>query len=113
MVDEFIESPSYSASDSEIIEVHVTGGQWYWDIDKQEIPAGKTIIFNLHTKDVNHGFGVIDKSGRLLFQTQAMPGYINKVQYVFDQPGQYQILCLEFCGVSHHDMTDEIKVVAR
>jgi cytochrome c oxidase subunit 2 len=48
----------------------------------------------------------------LLFQTQAMPGYINKVAYVFDEPGQHRVLCMEFCGVGHHDMTDTFDVVA-
>jgi cytochrome c oxidase subunit 2 len=40
-----------------------------------------------------------------------MPGYINKVEFVFDNPGQYRVLCMEFCGVGHHDMNDEFEVV--
>lgn len=106
------EWPHAIAAGQDAVQVNATGGQWYWEIDTAELPVGKTVVFNLHTKDVNHGFGVIDSSGRLLFQTQAMPGYVNKVQYVFDQPGDYRVLCLEFCGVGHHDMLDEFKVVA-
>jgi len=105
------EWPHAIASGDEVVQINATGGQWYWEIDKQEVTVGKTVVFNLHTEDVNHGFGVIDSSGRLLFQTQAMPGYVNKVQFVFDTPGDYRVLCLEFCGVGHHDMIDAFKAV--
>ena len=106
------EWPHAIAGGDDAVQVNATGGQWYWDIDTQEIPIGKTVVFNLHTEDVNHGFGVVDPSGDLLFQTQAMPGYVNKVQYVFDEPGDYRVLCMEFCGVAHHDMIDEFTVTA-
>jgi cytochrome c oxidase subunit 2 len=48
----------------------------------------------------------------LLFQVQAMPGYVNQVEYVFDKPGTYHVVCLEYCGVAHHAMTAEFTVVA-
>ncbi len=103
--------PHAVAAGGGIVQVNATGGQWFWEIDTQKVPIGKKVVFNLHTKDVNHGFGVVDQSGRLLFQMQAMPGYVNKVTYVFDKPGQYRVMCLEFCGVGHHDMNDEFEVV--
>ena len=107
------EWPHALASGADVVQVNATGGQWYWEIDRTEIPLGATVVFNLQAQDVNHGFGVIDASGRLLFQTQAMPGYVNKVRHVFDQEGTYRVLCMEFCGVGHHDMIDEFQVVAR
>jgi cytochrome c oxidase subunit 2 len=106
------EWPHAVAAGDDVVQVNATGNQWSWEIDARTIPVGKKVVFNLHTKDVNHGFGVIDQSGRLLFQMQAMPGYINKVKYVFEKPGQYRVLCMEFCGVGHHDMNDEFEVVA-
>ena len=56
--------------------------------------------------------GVYDEETRLLFQTQGMPGYVNKVSYTFDKPGTYRVLCMELCGVAHHDMISEFTVVA-
>jgi len=100
-------------ADQDAISINVTGAQWSWEIDKQAVPAGAIVVFNVHTKDVNHGMGVMDETGRLLFQTQSMPGYVNQVRYVFDQPGTYKVICLEFCGVAHHDMIDEFKVTAK
>ena len=103
--------PHTVAAGEGVVQVNATGGQWFWEIDAKKVPAGKKVVFNLHSKDVNHGFGVADQSGRLLFQMQAMPGYINKVTYVFDEPGKYRVMCMEFCGVGHHDMNDEFEVV--
>lgn len=104
--------PHAVAAEGAGVTINATGGQWYWEIDRQEVPAGSRVVFNLHTEDVNHGFGIVDPSGRLLFQTQAMPGYVNQVEHVFDAPGEYRVLCMEFCGVGHHDMIDEFQVVA-
>jgi cytochrome c oxidase subunit 2 len=41
-----------------------------------------------------------------------MPGYINQVRYTFTKPGRYRVLCLEYCGLVHHDMTANLRVVA-
>jgi cytochrome c oxidase subunit II len=92
------------------VSVNVTGGQWYWEIDKDTLPVGKEVIFNVHTKDVNHGMGVYGADNRLIFQVQAMPGYVNVVKHSFEKPGAYRILCMEFCGLAHHDMQSEFKV---
>ena len=95
------------------VTVAVTGSQWSWEISKKELPAGTPIIFNVASNDVNHGFGVYDASGTLLFQTQAMPGVINQVRYTFAKAGAYAVLCMEYCGLVHHDMKDELKVVSK
>lgn len=92
--------------------INVTGGQWYWEIDRTELPLSVPVVFNAHTADVTHGFGVTDDTGTLLFQVQAMPGYVNQVQYVFDEPGTYTVICLEYCGLVHHDMITEFTVAA-
>ncbi len=92
--------------------VNVSGAQWYWEIDTETVPLGTPVVFNAHTVDVTHGFGVVDAAGRILFQTQAMPGYVNKVEYVFTEPGTYRVICLEYCGVGHHGMLTEFTAVA-
>ena len=97
-----------SADDS--VTVTATGSQWSWEIAPQEVPAGRPIVFKVTSSDVNHGFGVYDPDGTMMFQTQAMPGYVNQVRYTFTKPGRYQILCMEYCGLVHHDMNDKIEV---
>lgn len=106
------EWPHAVAATSASQTVNVTGGQWFWEIDRTEVPLDRPIVFNVHTADVTHGFGVVNDAGRLLFQMQAMPGYVNRVQYVFDTPGNYRVICLEYCGLAHHDMITEFTVAA-
>ena len=93
--------------------VEVTGYQWYWELSREELVTGQPVEFQVTSADVNHGFGLYDDSLHLLAQTQAMPGYVNRLRYTFTEPGTYRILCLEYCGLAHHDMPAEIKVLAR
>lgn len=92
--------------------INATGYQWYWEFDRYEVIAGQPVEFRVGAADVNHGFGIYDADLRLVVQVQAMPGYVNRLVHTFDQPGTYQILCLEYCGVAHHGMVDEIEVIA-
>lgn len=91
--------------------VNATGYQWYWEFDRSEVEAGKPVVFAVTSADVNHGFGLYDESGVLVAQVQAMPGYVNRLTHVFEAPGLYQVLCLEYCGLVHHDMISEIEVI--
>ncbi len=100
----------YAAAPAGAQVVNATGAQWYWDLDRDEVVAGQPVQFNVTSTDVNHGFGLYDESGRLMAQVQAMPGYVNRLTYVFETPGVYRVLCLEYCGWAHHDMISEITV---
>lgn len=100
------------------VVVEATGITWSWDLKikgEQEgeetsaeenglvLPAGKIIEFQVNTEDVTHGFGVYNSDGKLLLQTQVMPGYTNKVRHVF-KPGTYHVFCMEYCGQLHQNM---------
>jgi cytochrome c oxidase subunit II len=93
--------------------VHVEAVQFGWVMDKTIFEVGETVEFLVTSKDVNHGFGLYDENMKVLGQTQAMPGYTNKMYYTFKKPGKYQILCLEYCGVAHHFMMSEVEVVTK
>lgn len=93
-----------------IKEVDVKGYQFYWEMSQEEFVVGETIQFNVTSMDVTHGFGIYDENMELLAQTQAMPEYTNKVYFTFEKPGTYQILCLEYCSVGHHQMIKKIVV---
>ncbi|HEX4266416.1 MAG TPA: hypothetical protein VHY36_00915 [Steroidobacteraceae bacterium] len=93
--------------------VNVVAHQWSWEISPGPIQAGVPIEFDVTSADVNHGFAIFDAHDRLLTQTQAMPGYTNRLIYTFAHPGTYRVMCLEYCGVAHYGMMDELHVVAR
>jgi cytochrome c oxidase subunit 2 len=69
-----------------------------------ELKTNELVEFRVTSLDVNHGFGIYDPSHMLVAQVQAMPGYVNRLRWKFDKPGQYTILCLEFCGLVHQSM---------
>ena len=88
------------------------GEQWSWTVKPNNFAVGQTAEFHVTSKDVNHGFALYDPGMRIVAQTQAMPGYTNILRYTFTEPGVYRVLCLEYCGVEHHDMKTEITVAA-
>lgn len=96
--------PYASGGDAGRTVVKVTGGQFFWSLQPDRVPAGTRVRFNVTSVDVNHGFGLYDPHGHLLGEVQAMPGYDNKLDLTLDRPGKYLIRCLEFCGLNHATM---------
>lgn len=75
-----------------------------------EVPVGSLVEFRVSSLDVNHGFSLYSPEGGLVAQTQAMPGYVNRLRVRFERPGRYTALCLEFCGMGHHRMRGVVDV---
>ncbi|MUV36559.1 Cytochrome-c oxidase [Lentibacillus sp. JNUCC-1] len=71
-----------------------------------EIPAGSTVHFTMTSKDVVHGFQVAGTN----INAMVMPGYVQKITQKFDKPGDYLVLCNEYCGAGHQAMSTTIKV---
>jgi cytochrome c oxidase subunit 2 len=106
--------------------VHAVGKQYAWSLTEGagptlanwdqaysptiDVPAGTQIEFRVTTLDVNHGFSLYAPDGHLVAQTQAMPGYLNRLRLTLDEPGTYTVLCLEFCGLGHHRMRGVVEV---
>ena len=106
--------------------VHAVGKQYAWSLtegpgptlagwDKEVSPvvtvaANSLVEFRVTTLDVNHSFSLYAPDGHLMAQTQAMPGYVNRLRVTFREPGTYTVLCLEFCGMAHHRMRGVVEV---
>jgi cytochrome c oxidase subunit 2 len=56
--------------------------------------------------DVTHGFMVSGTNAN----TMLVPGYISQFTTTFDKPGDYLVVCHEFCGNGHHAMHARIIV---
>ncbi|OGA21629.1 MAG: hypothetical protein A3I02_00395 [Betaproteobacteria bacterium RIFCSPLOWO2_02_FULL_67_26] len=94
------------------VVIRAVGHQWRWQLDRDTVQAGQLVEFELTSSDVNHGFAIYRDKNSMVAQTQAMPGYVNKLQVRFTEPGDYEVLCLEYCGIAHHNMRAVIKVRA-
>ena len=90
--------------------INATGQMWHWDLSQNRVSLNRPVEFHVTSIDVNHGFGIYDPDMVLVGQTQAMPGYTNIVRHTFTRPGLYKILCLEYCGLAHHQMKSEFTV---
>lgn len=78
--------------------------------EKITLQKGELVEFRVTSSDVNHGFVIYDENNAIIAQTQAMPGYVNRLRWVFNESGIYNILCLEFCGAGHALMRTTITV---
>ena len=74
------------------------------------IDAGATVEFRVTSLDVNHGFGLYGPQRQIVAQTQAMPGYVNRLRVRLDTPGEYPVFCLEYCAAGHHRMRSSLNV---
>jgi cytochrome c oxidase subunit II len=90
--------------------IRATGAQWSWTIEGPDLVVGQPVEFQVTSSDVNHGFGIYSPAMQIVAQTQAMPGYVNRLQHTFTTPGIYHILCLEYCGLVHHLMMTDLVV---
>lgn len=73
------------------------------------VPAGKPITFRIASADVLHGVHVPMTN----LSTMIVPGYISTVTTEFPKPGEYPMLCNEYCGMGHDHMWSRVTVVAR
>lgn len=92
--------------------VDVVGQQWSWQLTPDTIQAGSPVEFRVTSNDVNHGFAIYAPNGLIAAQTQAMPGFTNKLVHTFNEPGTYKVMCLEYCGLGHAPMVAEFQVIA-
>lgn len=102
--------PAHAAAGGYVVEA--VGSQFIWELSEKQFKTNQLVEFRVKSADVNHGFGIYDTNMKLVAQTQAMPGYTNKLYHIFTEPGKYQILCMEYCGLAHHYMIEEIEVIA-
>ncbi|AIE60487.1 cytochrome c oxidase subunit II [Bacillus methanolicus] len=72
-----------------------------------QIPKGAKVKVIATTKDVVHGFEIAGTNVNMMLE----PGYISEYVTTFNKPGEYTLLCNEYCGAGHHMMTSKIEVV--
>lgn len=86
-------------------DVYLTAMSFQWTPILQ-LERGKEYILHLSSLDVNHGFSLYPAN----INFQVVPGYDYGLSIKPNKPGEYRIVCNEFCGVSHHNMLGRIVV---
>ena len=97
------------------MEVTVLGRQWSWEFqytngkksDTLYLPLGKSVKFSLTTADVNHGFYLPD----FRVKEDIIAGRVNYMVIKPEKIGSYQIMCSQYCGLSHSNMYSRLVVL--
>lgn len=71
------------------------------------VPANSEVTLYITSRDVIHGFNVVGTNAN----TMVIPGEIATLTIQTESPGEYGIVCNEYCGVGHHDMEGKLIVV--
>jgi cytochrome c oxidase subunit 2 len=75
--------------------------------DAIRVPANSRVTFYVTSGDVVHGFNLAGTN----VNSMAIPGQVAQMTVEFDEPGEYDIICHEYCGAAHHDMVGKVVVV--
>ena len=86
-------------------DIYLLGQMWRW-YPALELEEGASYTLHLSSIDVNHGFSLYPAN----INFQVVPGYDYGLSIKPNRPGEYRIVCNEFCGVSHHNMLGRIVV---
>lgn len=90
-------------------QVDVVAFMWGFQmgqLNELRIPRGAVVDFYVTSRDVMHGYH-IDKT---LVNLMAIPGAVTYARAKFDRPGEYQIICHEYCGLGHQNMAGKVIV---
>lgn len=70
------------------------------------VPAGRPVTFRITSPDVLHGFQIVGTN----VNVTVAPGYVSEVTNTFTRPGEYLVVCNEYCGLAHHLMQGKVVV---
>jgi cytochrome c oxidase subunit 2 len=87
-------------------EVHFVARMWGFEPTRVRVPTGSTLDIYVMSKDVQHGFQIAGTNINLM----VVPGAIVNGSVHFDKPGNYLIVCHEYCGAAHQNMNAAIEV---
>ncbi len=91
------------------VQATMVVGMFFWLPAEIHVPAGTPVTFRVTSIDVTHGFEIAKTN----VNTMVVPGYVSQLTYTFDTPGEYLIVCNEYCGTGHHTMGGKVIVEAR
>ncbi|MDQ2050766.1 cytochrome c oxidase subunit II [Natronolimnohabitans sp. A-GB9] len=88
-------------------EAYVVARTFMYQPDPIEVPANSEVTFYVTSTDVIHSFSVVGTN----INTMVIPGEVSSMTAEFDEPGEYGVVCNEYCGSGHHTMEGQLHVV--
>ena len=87
-------------------EAYIVSQTWAFLPRVVRVPVGSTVTFYLTSRDVQHGFRLDNTNINMM----VLPGEVSKLTATFDEPGTYNFVCHEYCGVGHQTMYGQLIV---
>jgi len=69
-------------------------------INQLHLPAGRTAVIHLSSKDVIHSLGMPE----MRVKQDAIPGIVQPVWFTPTKTGRWEIACSQLCGLAHYRM---------
>ncbi|WP_126428806.1 cytochrome c oxidase subunit II [Brevibacillus marinus] len=88
-------------------DVYIVAMAFGYNPAKIQVPAGAKIRFHVTTRDVIHSFSIPGTNVNM----EILPGHVSTREHTFKEPGQYLVICNEYCGAGHHMMKMDIEVL--
>lgn len=101
-------TPGVSVRPDGSVQVVALAQIWAFLPGEIRVPAGRPVTFRITSPDVLHGFQIVGTN----VNTMVAPGYVSQVTTTFQRPGEYLIVCNEYCGLGHHVMAGKLIVEA-
>jgi cytochrome c oxidase subunit 2 len=95
-------------------DIRVAARQWTWNFqypngfvsDQLHVPVDETVRLTMSSDDVIHSLFI--PAFRL--KMDVVPGRYTSTWFRAETPGEYELLCAEFCGTGHSDMVTKVVV---
>lgn len=91
------------------IVIRMVAGRYSFFPKHIDVPAETRLTFRWVSMDVLHGVHIPMTN----MSTMIVPGYVAEVTTTFPKPGEYPVLCNEYCGLGHNHMWSNISVIAK
>lgn len=91
------------------VTIRMVAGRYSFFPKHIDVPAETKLTFRWVSMDVLHGVHIPMTN----MSTMIVPGYVAEVTTTFPKPGDYPLLCNEYCGLGHNHMWSNISVIAK
>ncbi len=89
-------------------EAYVIAQAWSFSPRELVVPVGATVTIYVSSPDLQHGFKITDTNVNMM----VVPGQVSTLSHTFDEIGEFDYICHEYCGTGHAQMYGTVKVVA-
>jgi cytochrome c oxidase subunit 2 len=87
-------------------DVYIVAKRFFYEPGTFEVPAGAEVTFYVTATDVQHGFKIGDTNINFM----VIPGQVSTLTHTFEDPGTYDYICTEYCGLGHAVMFGSLTV---